>query len=347
MHLGLIPDNPAEWKALACMRAPVPFFDTHFAFGLARTVMAATRLGVFESMSSQAATVTEVAARCGTDPTATQKLLVALAGCGYLHRRFDLYSLTAIARTWLLVESPASLVDAVLFEYDTINLMDHVEDYVRTGRTIDIHRHMTGDRWTLYQRSMRALAGQSAQEVAESVPMPCGATDMIDVGGSHGHYSAALCRRHDGLRAVVLDLPEAVRVAAPLLATEKMGSRLTHLAADALSHDFGVDAYDVILLSNLAHHFSAAQNVDLFRRLGLALRPRGVLAVIEPMRLETGDRVEQFSALSELYFGVTSRSGTWTACDIAGWQRDARLQPAREPIMLGGGSTGLQLATKP
>jgi SAM-dependent methyltransferase len=128
---------------------------------------------------------------------------------------------------------------------------------------------------------------------------------------------------------------------------EEMGSRVTHVAADARTHDFGVDAYDVIMLSNLAHHFSAADNADLFGRLGRALRPRGVFAVIGPMRIETGDRIGQFSALSELYFGVTSRSGTWTACEIAGWQRDAGLRPAGEPIMLGGGSTSLQLATKP
>ena len=49
MHLGLIPDNPAEWKALASGRVPVPFFDTHFAVGLARTVMAAQPSSVYRS----------------------------------------------------------------------------------------------------------------------------------------------------------------------------------------------------------------------------------------------------------------------------------------------------------
>jgi SAM-dependent methyltransferase len=238
------------------------------------------------------------------------------------------------------------LVDAVLFEFDAWDLMSQVEEYVRTGTPIDLHEQMTDEQWDLYQRSMRALAGQTAHEIAQNIPVPCGATDMIDVGGSHGHCSVALCQRYPGLRSVVLDLPEAVRAAAPLLANENMGPRVVHVAADALSYDYGVDTYDVVLLSHLAHHLSASQNADLFQQLGRALRPHGVLAVIEPIRPEPGDRAGQFAALCELYFGLSSRSGTWTARDIAGWQRDAGLDAAPEPIRLGGDDTGLQIATK-
>ncbi|OBG29504.1 class I SAM-dependent methyltransferase [Mycobacterium sp. 852002-51057_SCH5723018] len=346
MHLGLIPDNPAEWQALTSGRVPLPFFQIHFAFGLAHTVITATRLGVFESLALQAATAAEAARRCRTDPAATQKLLTALAGSGYLSVREGRYALTPMTRTWLAAGSPRSLVDAVLFAFDEWELMSHIENYVRTGTPIDIHERMIEDQWGRYQRCMRALSGQSAEEVAHHIPVPRGATAMIDVGGSHGHYSVALCRRHPCLQSVVLDLPEAVRAAASLLAAERMGPRVIHLEADALSHDFGADAYDVVLLSNLAHHFDESQNADLFGRLGRALRPGGVFTVIEPIRPDTGDAVDQLAALNELYFGVTSRSGTWTARDIAGWQRDAGLRPASEPIMLNDGNTGLQIATK-
>jgi SAM-dependent methyltransferase len=346
MHLGMIPDDPAEWKALASRQLPLPFFETHFAVGLARAIMAATKLGVFESLSRGAASPAEIADRCGTDVVATQKLLVALAGSDYLLFRDGRYALTPTARTWLLTASPTSIVDAVLFGYDEWELMTHVEDYVRTGIPLELHQRMTGPQWGHYLRAMRALAGLTAHEVAQAIPVPPGATDMIDVGGSHGHYSVALCRRHSRLRSVVLDLPEAVRVAAPLLATEKMGARVVHLQADALIHDFGAESYDVVLLCNLAHHFSAAENALLFRRLGRALRPHGVFAVVEPMRPETGNGTSQFAALSELYFGVISRSGTWTARETAGWQREAGLEPAAEPIPLSGGEVGVQIATK-
>ncbi|BBY22355.1 hypothetical protein MSTO_25600 [Mycobacterium stomatepiae] len=346
MHLGMIPDDPAEWKALASRQLPLPIFETHFAFARARAIMAATKLGVFESLSEQAATPAEVAERCGTDTFATRQLLVALAGSGYLLYREGRYALAQTARTWLLSESPRSMVDAVLFAFDEWELMMHVEDYVRTGIPLELHQTMTGVQWAHYLRSMRAMAGVIAHEVAQFLPVPGGATDMIDVGGAHGRYSVALCRRHSQLRSVVLDVPEAVRAAAPLLATENLGARVVHLEADALTHGFGVKTYDVVLLCNLARHFSAAENALLIRRLGRALRPRGVLAVIEPLRLETGHSASEFAALNELYFGSTSRSGTWTTRDSADWQRAAGLQPSADPITLSGGDVGLQIATK-
>ncbi|WP_165796310.1 class I SAM-dependent methyltransferase [Mycobacterium ahvazicum] len=258
VHLGMIPDDPAEWKALASRQLPLPLFETNFAFGRARAIMAATKLGMFESLSRQAATAAEIADRCGTDAVATQQPLAALAGSDYLLYRDGRYALTTTARTWLLTESPRSMVDAALFAFDEWELMMHVEDYVRTGVPLELHQTMTGVQWDHYLRSMRALAGLTAQEVAQFIPVPGGATDMIDVGGAHARYSVALCRRHSRLYSVVLDLPEAVRAAAPLLAAENMGGRVVHREAHALSHDFGAKTYDVVLLCDLAHNFTAA-----------------------------------------------------------------------------------------
>jgi tRNA A22 N-methylase len=50
--------------------------------------------------------------------------------------------------------------------------------------------------------------------------VPRGARDLLDIGGSHGYYSVALCRRHPTLRAVILDLPQAVVHAETILASE-------------------------------------------------------------------------------------------------------------------------------
>jgi len=47
---------------------------------------------------------------------------------------------------------------------------------------------------------MRNLAGLAAGEVTERFPMPPGARDMLDIGGSHGYFSVSLCRKQSNRR---------------------------------------------------------------------------------------------------------------------------------------------------
>jgi len=84
--------------------------------------------------------------------------------------------------------------------------------------------------------------------------------------------------RDAGLRAVVLNLPQAVEQAAPLLGGEGMGERVTLRAGDALTDDLGTDAFDLIMLS-LVHHFDDATNRSLVARAARALRPGGLLLI--------------------------------------------------------------------
>jgi 2-polyprenyl-3-methyl-5-hydroxy-6-metoxy-1,4-benzoquinol methylase len=325
---------------------PTPLFETQLAFTLARVVMVAAQLGVFDALAAGPATATEVAERCRTHPEATAKLLLALTGSGYVQADDKTYELTTQARTWLVSESPSSLADKMLFQLYEWDLMARSAEYVRTGQPLEFHERMNDQQWAMYQRGMRAMATVPAQEAAQLIAVPAHARTLLDIGGSHGYYSVALCRRHPWLRAVVLDLPEAVQHAAPLLAAEQMGDRIAHREGNALEDDLGADSYDVVLLVSVAHHLTAEQNRALAERVARALRPGGVFAVIEPFRADLAGGISQLGALTEFYFGLTSRAGTWSADEIAEWQQHAGLEPTA-PTALSSAGFGVQTATKP
>ena len=111
-----------------------------------------------------------------------------------------------------------------------------------------MHEVFNQEQWTLYQRGMRALAGTAAGEVARRTPVPQRAQDMLDIGGAHGYYSVAICRRHRGLRSVILDLPEAIEEAQHILEKEQMGGRVVHQSGNVLTDDLGTEAWDVIFM---------------------------------------------------------------------------------------------------
>ena len=333
MKLTVAAENPIERVVLALGVAPVTLMDTHVSFMRARAIMVGMKLGVFDALVSGALTSTDVANRCGTSPPATEKLMNSLVGSGYLRFDRDTYSLTAVARKWVTRDSPHSMRDKVLFEFVEWTAVEHFEEFVRTGQPLDLHRSISDEGWGLYQRAMRSLSGLAADEIIRRTPMPAGATAMLDIGGSHGYISVAMCRRYAALRAVILDLPAAVEHAAPILAKEGMGDRVVHRAGDALTDDFGTSAWDLIYVSQLLHHFDEATNREFCRRVARALKPGGVFVILEMMRPASPRDAGQVGSLLDLYFALTSQSGTWSIEQMTGWQRDAGLTP-RKPIRL-------------
>ena len=327
MKLGVIPETAIERIGLMTGQVPIPIANVLGGTILARTVIAATSLGVFEALRVRRLPADEVAVACAADPFAIGKLLDALVSSGYLSFRRGVYGLTRMSRKWLLADSPVSLRDAILYEALEWSWLTKLDEFVRSGRPLDFHAAMTTEEWALYQRGMRAIAGLSAGEVARHIPIPKGARAILDIGGSHGFYSVAICRRYRGLRATVLDLPQAIEHAAPLLARERMGDRVVHLAGNALHDDLGCEIYDLVFIAQLVHHFDDATNRELARRAARALRPGGALVILEAIRHESPGAGGQVAGLLDLYFAFTSRAGTWSLNELASWQRDAGLIP--------------------
>ena len=198
---------------------------------------------------------------------------------------------------------------------------------------------MSAEQWGLYQRGMRAQAGLLGSWLARRLPMPPDARRMLDIGGSHGYLSVALCRRHPELSAEVLDLPEAVEQAAPILAAEGMGDRVVHRAGDALTDDLGTDRYDLILAFSLVHHFDADANRAFTARCARALRPGGIFVIGDQMRPAQPSKASSQDLFFDLYFALTSRSGLWSTEEMSEWQRSAGLRP-RKPMRLIPGGQG-------
>jgi SAM-dependent methyltransferase len=337
MRLGARPDTVIEWLALKLNLAPKPLADTQLAFQFARIIMAATTAGLFDALRQDGRTAEEVAVTRGTDHRATAKVLDALLAHGYLGFRNGRYQLNKLSRKWLLADSPDTLVHKLDFQEIEWRWTENFDKWLKDGAVLDVHRSLGPEEWSRYQWAMRDVATTPAKEVAWRARLPKSATALLDIGGSHGFYSVELCRRYPALQATVLELPEAIPTAAEILARENMGSRVRHAPGNALDHDLGESAYDAVLVAFLVHHFTDEQNRELAMRVARALRPDGVFMIMDAARIESPDDARQpnrrAGAVLDVFFALTSNSGTWSVDQTQSWQRAAGLR-TRRPIWL-------------
>ena len=344
VRYGVVAESLLDRGLLAAGIAPTAMTEGYGPL-YARAIVLATELGVWDALGDGALSAEAVASRVGTDPGATARLLTLLVTMRYLRHDDGRFRNARHVKRWLMTGAPDSLRDAVLMKRLEWSWIEGLDDYLRTGAPLDVHATMSHDDWGLYQRGMRAQASVLAPFIARSVPVPAGATDMLDIGGSHGYFSVTICRRHPGLRATVLELPPAIEHATPLLAAEGMGDQVQLRAGDALADDLGTDDYDLVFMMSLVHHFDDATNRRLAVRAAEALRPGGVMVIGEALRPKVGGR--QLGAFFDLYFGMTSESGTWTFEEMASWQREAGLKPRKPMPLRFASEIGLQVADKP
>lgn len=346
MKIGVIAENLLERIFLALGYVPTPYIETQLNIVLARSIMVANKLGVFEALVSEGLTVEDISTRCGTIPGALQKLLSTLVSAGYIFKDKERYVLAPVARKWLLKEGEHSLHDMLIFN-QTLDWewLTKLEDFVRTGKSVQMHNHMSPEQWEIYQRGMRSLANISALEVGRRTPIPKKARKMLDIGGSHGYYSVSICKRHPDLQATILDLPQAIEYAKPILAKEKMGERVVLQAGNALKDNLGTEIYDVVFISNLVHHFDETNNCELFGRVAKSLRPGGYLVIQEPLIVP--NEVKQFGRLLDLYFALVGGTENWSFKEIAKWQQQAGLIPMKLIRFWTAPGAGQQVAMKP
>lgn len=324
MRLAAIPESFSESIALALGLAPTPLMDTLAALLLAKTVIAATAIGIFDALEEEPLTAAEIAERCGSHPGATERLARALYACKYLKFRENHFTLAPVSRRWLSRKAFRSLRSAVLHRSLDLRFMNF-EEYVRNGQSQEFHSALSPEEWRIYHQGQADHAAQMIDEVIERTPLPPHATDLLDLGGGHGLYSIAFCRRYRNLRARVLDLVTAIGEWETQRTPDSVCSRVQFEVGDIRTVSLVANSTDVILLANVVHHFDDPTNRSLMQRVAKALRPGGIVIVIDAIRPPSLQQTGQLEGLLDLYFAAASGVGLWTLKEIQEWFRDSRL----------------------
>jgi ubiquinone/menaquinone biosynthesis C-methylase UbiE len=266
-------------------QAPGPLLDLFGAVAF-RTALAALRLGLFDVLSRGPMSAEEVAHQIKADERGTTVLLEALEPLGYVSKKGNLYSNAAMTAKWLVRDSPGSVAPGHDFWGTALSeLWQNLEESIRRGQSpTKFYEWLEGHPSTLqdFQKWTIATAHSVLGEVVAKAKLPPTARRLLDVGGGHGLYSIAFCRRYPQLSATVFDLPGALKVGREVIEAEKMGDRVKVQEGDFWADDLGA-GYDVALLFNIIHAYLPDKNVELLGKVVSSLNPGGVIIILEQL----------------------------------------------------------------
>ena len=314
---------------------PAPVLDSYLELMAARAVMAGASLGVFRALAEEPADAGALAERLGLDATGAEALLEALAAVGYVRQRAGIFHNAKHVERFLLPGSGRS-VEAWVggYTYDVWDAFSQLERVLKDGRPLGLYDRPADDpMWERHFTGLRDLARFTAEAVARTI----GARSprrLLDIGGGHGAFSIAMCRRHPELQATIVELEPAARVGRRIVAEEKLDDRIRFETGDAFSLELGV-GYDVVTAHSILHNLDRDAGVELLRRARAALRDGGKLAVLELERPEPGETGTRIATLAALLFFLLSHTRTYTAGELralfvdAGFARAAVKRPPR------------------
>jgi 2-polyprenyl-3-methyl-5-hydroxy-6-metoxy-1,4-benzoquinol methylase len=292
---------------------------------------AAVDLGVYTKMAEGAVTVPAMAGAIGCPERSTRILLDAMTTLGLLTKAGASYALTPATEQFLVRGKPTYMGDLVnLFGSPTSwGGAQKLADAVRNDGTV-MPEHSETPRyafWEMFARSTAALAVPAANALHGVLAEWRAARPKIrvlDIAAGSGLYGFTLAK-DPKVHLTALDWPNVLVETREW--AKRMGvdvSRVGYIEGNFFEVDFQ-GPYDLILLSNIFHHFDAPTCESLMKKAAGAVAPGGRLVVNDYMY--DPELKNPMGALFAVTMLVASRKGqTHSVADYTRWFEAAGLR---------------------
>jgi len=162
--------------------------------------------------------------------------------------------------------------------------------------------------------AMHVVGKAHAPKIVQAVN-PGSARRLIDVGGGSGTYTIAFLEAAPEMSATLFDLPDVVAMGRERITEAGLKDRVTLVAGNFYS-DSLPPGHDLALVSAIIHMNSAAQNVDLYKKIFDALVPGGRIVIRDHVMKPDKTAPKSGALFAVNMLAATPGGGTYTYEEI-------------------------------
>jgi SAM-dependent methyltransferase len=324
---------------------PTPIFESfRGSYGTELLTAAVAHFNLFGKLAERPLTAKQLANELGLEARPAVVLLTALRAMGLLAAGADgRLELTPLGQEHLVPGGEFDVGAYIGLAAESPGVLAMVER-LRTNRAPGMAENEGGVAF-IYREGIRsamdqeasarhltlALAGRAknvAPVLSERVPLD-GSKLLLDVGGGSGMYAVAYLRRFPGLRAIVWDRAEVLKVSREMAENYQVSDRLECRPGDMFADPLP-DGVDCILLSNVLHDWDVPDCRRLVARCAAALPAGGRLLIHDVFLNDAHDGPLPVALYSAALFTITE-GRAYSAAEYREWLLAGGLQP--QPIV--------------
>jgi len=290
------------------------------AYDATRTIHMGVKLGVFEALAKGPRDGPSVARRIRANERGTDLLLHALAGLDLLKKTGHRFSLSPLAKKYLLKSSRTSYTTMIEFMEQGYCGYAQLEEAIRSGRSI-----RPPDMWQNDAQGLEKFIGAmhdlatvrgDALQVAKKLNLR-DYSSLLDIGGGPGTFSIALCKAYPRLQAVVYDLPATCAVAKRLLKKNDTTGRVRVEAGD-YNRDRMPAGHDVAFLSNIIHSETELDNRRLIKKIYATLNDGGLIVIKDHLLNDSRTQTRE-GAIFSMTMLLFTRGRSYAGNEVKDW----------------------------
>ena len=315
--------------------SPEQIFYTVQGYQRAFALKAAVDIDLFTAIAKGNSTAAEIARSCNAAERGVRILCDAMTVMGMLTKSGNRYSLTGDSAFFLDSRSPAYLGKAFKFLLHPVQLENFAQlgEAVRKGGAADGEGTLAPDDpiWIEFARGMAPMMVPAAQAIAGILAQELGSrpsAKVLDIAASHGLFGITVAKRLPKAHIYALDWAIVLKVAQENAEKEGLAERYHLLPGSVFEVDFG-SGLDAVLITNLLHHFTPADNEKMLKKAHAALNPGGQVIVLE--FVPNDDRISPPvpAMFSLTMLGSTPHGDAYTLAEYGAMFRNAGFEAPR------------------